>query len=87
MPDSYGICLTLVNLLGARTALPIIMPAPIAMATISIKKTGVNSAPIGWLSCKHQPGRATFVKGFTKSAKKNPRLAPGIVSSILLRLA
>ena len=46
MPDSYGICLTLVILRGAKTALATIMLAPIAIATITSKKTGVNSPPI-----------------------------------------
>ncbi len=46
MPDSYGICFTLVVFCGASQALAMIIPAAIAIATIRNRKTGVNSVPI-----------------------------------------
>ena len=54
------------------------MPAPIAMATISNKKTGVNSAPIEIaLRAFDRPLRMIFVNGFTKSVQKKSGPMPG----------
>ena len=54
-----------------------IMLAAIPIATISNRKTGVNSEPIDQsFLCWNSPCR-TFVKCFTKSVQKNPGLAPG----------
>ena len=78
MPDSYGICLTLVVFLGFKKglALRMIILAPTRMATIKNKKIGVYSSPMD------QPLEPTIideiVNPFTKSHQKKSGRAPGI---------
>jgi hypothetical protein len=74
-------------LLGAKTELAIIMPAPIANATISSKKTGVYSAPIDRHSCRYWHRTGHLCESFHKVGSKKIQAFAGIASDTQAKTA